>query len=236
MFISKSNREFLCFGCRKKSFLTLLLLLCGDIERCSGPPSITAFSKQRGIKLVHQNICGLPNKISQLETFVSDTMSKIDIISLSETHINGPTDNDELYKLPGYTFIKNNRKIGLGGGVGIFLKNGLNYKLRDDLQNTHIESIWLEIFVFKAKSILFGCYYRPPESSKYFSDDLDQLILEQLETVNHLNKKVIINYLSNATNLNVKRAFNNLELTQIIKTTTRITEDSSTSIDLIFTN
>ena len=101
LFIFKSNRKFLCFGCRKKSFLTLLLLLCCHIERCPGPPSITAFSKQRGIKSVHQNICGLLNKIPQLETFVSDTMSKIDIISLSETHINRPTDNDELYKLPG---------------------------------------------------------------------------------------------------------------------------------------
>ena len=45
-----------------------------------------------------------------------------------------------------------------------------------------------------------------------------------------------INYLSNATNLNVKRAFNNLGLTQIIKTATRTTEDSSTSIDLISAN
>ena len=123
-------------------------------------------------------------------------------------------------------------------GLESFLKNGLNYKLRDDLQNSHIESVWLEIFVFKTKSILFGCYYRPPESSKYFSDDLDQLITEQLETVNFLNKGVIImgdfdiNYLSNAANINVKKAFNNLGLTQISKTATRITEDSSTSIDL----
>ena len=31
LFIFKSNREFLCFGCRLESFLTLLLLLCGDI-------------------------------------------------------------------------------------------------------------------------------------------------------------------------------------------------------------
>ena len=186
LFIFKLNREFLCFGCRKKS---RTLLLCGDIERCPGPPSITVFSKQRGIKFVYQNICGLLNKVPQLETFVSDTLSKIDVISLSETHINGPTDNDELYKLPGYAFIKNNRKNDLGGGVGIFLKNGVNYKLRDDLQNSHIASIWLEIFVFNTKSILSGCYYRPPESSKYFSNDLDQLILEQIETVNRLNKK-----------------------------------------------
>ena len=175
-------------------------------ERCPGPPSITAFSKERGIKFVHQKICALLNKILQLETFVSDTMPKIDIISLSETYINGPTDNDEFYKLPGYTFIKNNRKNGLGGGVDIFWKNGLNYKLPDDLQNPHIESIWVEIFVFKTKSILFSCYCRPPKRSKYFSNHLDQLILEQLETVNRLNKEVIImgdfniNYLSNATN------------------------------------
>ena len=71
---------------------------------------------------------------------------------------------------------------------------------------------------------------------------MDQLILEQLETVNRLNKEVIImgdfniNYLSNATNLNIKRSFNNLGLTQIIKTATRINEGSSTSVDVIFTN
>ena len=44
-----------------------------------------------------------------------------------------------------------------------------------------------------------------------------------------------INYLSNATTQNVKRTFNILALTQIIKTETRINEDSSTRIDLIFT-
>ena len=75
-----------------KSFLTLLLLLCDDTEQCLGPPSITDFSKQRGIKFVHQDICGLLNDIPQLETFVSDTLAKIDIISLCETHINGPTN------------------------------------------------------------------------------------------------------------------------------------------------
>ena len=117
--------------------------------------------------------------------------------------------------------LRTTEKMALVVEVGIFLKNGLNYKLRDDPQNSHIESIWLEIFVFKTKSLLFGCYYRPSESSRYFSNDLDQLLLEQPETVNRLNKEVIImgdfniNYLSNATNPNLKRAFNNLGLTQL---------------------
>ena len=75
LFLFKSSREFLCFGCRKQSSLIFLLLLCGDIEPCPGPSSVTVFLKQRGIKFVHQNICGLLNKIPQLETFVSDTFS-----------------------------------------------------------------------------------------------------------------------------------------------------------------
>ena len=42
LFVFKLNREFLCFGCRKNSFLTLLHLWCGDIERYPGQPSIRA--------------------------------------------------------------------------------------------------------------------------------------------------------------------------------------------------
>ena len=105
---------------KKKSFLTLLLKLCGDIERYPGPRSITIFSKQRGIVFLHQNICGLLNKIPQLETCVSDTLLKIDIISFSETHISGATGNDKLCKLPGYTFLRATEKKALVVGLVSF--------------------------------------------------------------------------------------------------------------------
>lgn len=59
----------------------------------------------------------------------------------------------------GYTFLKSNWKTGPSGGVGLYLKNGLQYRRREDLENSLIESIWIEVFVFKTKSILFGCYY-----------------------------------------------------------------------------
>ena len=35
-------------------------------------------------------------------------------------------------------------KNDLGGADGIFLKNGLNYKLWDDLQNSHIDKLFLK--------------------------------------------------------------------------------------------
>ena len=52
--------------------------------------------------------------------------------------------------------LRTTEKNDLGGGIGIFLKNGLNCKLRDDLQNSHIESIRLEILeILKKNEINF---------------------------------------------------------------------------------
>lgn len=71
---------------QRKSFLVILILICGDIEHCSGPTDVNCFCKQKGIKFVHQNIRGLVYNLPHLETFISNTHSKVDVISLSETH------------------------------------------------------------------------------------------------------------------------------------------------------
>ena len=209
LFVCKPKRNvYMLFDQRRKSLCLILLLLCGDIEQCPGPSNIDNFCNQKGLKFVHQNICGLYNKIPQLEVFLSDTGGKIDILSLSKPHICNDistTAMDDIYSLPGYIFVKNNREDGQGGGVGICIKNGLNFKLQDDKQIRYLESIWIEIFVFKSKSILFGCFYRPPESSKYFNNGYDDLIEQQLQKINTCNKEVIImgdfnvNYQNNNT-------------------------------------
>ena len=45
------------------SYITILLLLCGDIETCPGPeryiPELNDVLKGKGIKLFHQNVRGL---------------------------------------------------------------------------------------------------------------------------------------------------------------------------------
>ena len=114
------------------------------------------FIKKKGIKFVHQNIRVLLNNKPHLETFIAKTHGKIDFISLSETHRNSDdgSDNDDLYKIPGYKFIHNDPKIGKGGGVGIFVKEGVDFKRRKDLEISHIESLWIEICIYKTKSIL----------------------------------------------------------------------------------
>lgn len=131
LFIFKTNRVFVLVK-EKKKILTLLSLLCVDIERCPGQPSITAFSKQGGM-FVHQTICGLLNEIPQLETFFSDTLSKIEIISLSEMAPMAPQIMTNSINYQAIHLLRKTEKNGLSDGVGIFLKNRLNYKLWDDL-------------------------------------------------------------------------------------------------------
>ena len=52
------------------------------------------------------------------------------VIGLTETWLK---QNDPLYNLQSYIFIGNSRKERTGGGVGIFFKEEINMKHRDDL-------------------------------------------------------------------------------------------------------
>ena len=49
------------------------------------------------------------------------------------------------------------------GGPLLYIKNGINYKLRPDLNITkdkELESIFIEILTKNSKNILVGCIYR----------------------------------------------------------------------------
>ena len=47
-----------CFKSTKPSYVCLLLLMCGDIEQCPGPPfpELSNLSRNKGIKMLHQKI------------------------------------------------------------------------------------------------------------------------------------------------------------------------------------
>ena len=210
----------------------------------SGTPqnTLSDFCKSRGFKIVHQNVRGMLSNYHLLESFVKKTESKIDVICISETYIQDGDicDNSNLYSLPGYVFLQQNRNVDTGGGVGIFLKHEIKFKHRYDLAN-HLESLWIEICLKNSKSVLIGCYYRPPEGSKYLINNFSEVFEEQLTNVVKTNKEIIIlgdfNIDYNKTdNRDFKSLLNIFELKQVITKPTRTTETSSTLIDLIIKN
>ena len=181
-----------------KSFIFLLLLICGDIELCPVPhvkENLTDISKLRGIKLVHQSMRGLLSKKDILETFFTNEKF---IITLPEKHI--ASVNFELFQVPGFKLVLKNRIAGEVGGVAMYLYDDLKWKRRTDLETDEIECIWVEVFghlwksldIFKSKSFLVGCIYRPPGSSSYLRKDFNKNLKEVLvKVVSPRNQRII---------------------------------------------
>ena len=53
-----------------------------------------------------------------------------------------------------------------GGGVCIYLRNNINYHIRDDLNDNQLESLIIEIARSHWRPFLVSTWYRPPSSSQ----------------------------------------------------------------------
>ena len=68
--------------------------------------------------------------------------------------------------------ITDNRISSIGGGVALFLKEDVDYCLREDLRIDGIENIWVE-----TQNLIIGVIYNPPNrSQRQFLDEFEQLL------------------------------------------------------------
>ena len=217
-----------------KNIVLMLILLCGDVETCPGPWSYN----QNDFTIGHQNIRGLWGKKDLLSEFLHD--KNIKIFGVTESLLKSSIPS-VMCKIRGYSFQRRDRGKN-GGGVGVYIKDGIDYLRRPDLEHLETECIWLEILQKKSKSFLIGILYRPPDSSKHLHKNFLQTLSNVLSTISNSNKEIIIigdinaNYLNNKDHKPLKELFQINGFHQTIKGATRITKDSETLIDVIFTN
>ena len=137
------------------------------------------------------------------------------------------------YNIP----IRKYREINNGGGLIIYVKNNIFFKRRDDLETNSIENIWIEVQSLRNKFLL-GLFYRPPNATTEYWDAFEDII----EKASEENLDIIItgdfNYdvLKANTNSQFFRILSKFNLQNIITDPTRVTNTSSTCIDLIITN
>ena len=222
--------------------LALMLIFCVPEQTLSTADAklVDEFFKTKGLKLLHQNVRGFLSNFHSIENFMY-SYKDIDIFGVTETHISQYC-TESLFEIPDYQFISRHRSKGQGGGVGVYVKNGLEWKRRTEWESDSTECIWLEIFIKNTKSLLIACYYRPPNSSKHLSKNFNNAFNESLIAAQKEQKEIIIlgdfnaNYLNSQDNKELKAIINLNGLEQIISEPTRITETSSTLIDIILTN
>ena len=147
--------------------------------------------------------------------------------------------------IPGYKFIHNHRIDADGVGVGLYLAENFEFKIRPDVvfQNSQCtESLFAEIIRPKQKNLIIGVLYRPPNQNLQDSiDGLDSFLVR----ISKVNKAC---YLMADWNLNLMKHHKHDKTSEfldimfshaffpLISRPTRITSNTASLIDNIFTN
>ena len=74
----------------------------------------------------HVNAQSLPSSIDDIRYYLHDTV--FHAMAISETWLREEIPGS-LVAVPGYVLIRNDRGRGGGGGVGLYLKSGLRYRV-----------------------------------------------------------------------------------------------------------
>ena len=92
------------------------------------------------LDILHLNTRSIRNKLE----YLSNLVESFHIACFSETHLDRDVDSNNLI-LTGFDEPIRNDRNSNGGGVMIYMSSQLKYSRRQDLENPHIETIWLEI-------------------------------------------------------------------------------------------
>ena len=71
--------------------------------------------------------------------------------------------------------VERNDRIRYGGGVAMYIHNSVNYRLREDLSNSDIELISIQVKVCNYKPFIVTSIYRQPGIPVDYFNELDRL-------------------------------------------------------------
>ena len=132
-------------------------------------------------------------------------------------------------------------KTGPCRGTAVYIRDDIQWQRRNDLEVNGIEYLWIELLIKRSRSILLGIIYRPPDTSKYLDKDFEAKCEDMLNMVLSEDKEVIMtgdlncNYKKKADNKTLKEIIKRNGFEQVIKELTRVTQDTSTLIDVVLT-
>ncbi|MEW8548505.1 MAG: endonuclease/exonuclease/phosphatase family protein, partial [Candidatus Thiodiazotropha sp.] len=190
----------------------------------------------KGLRIGHINIQGLSNKIDQLKLLLQSEKNLIHIFGVSETKLNN-IHPDLPFHINGFQKpFRRDRKENAGGGILVYVKDGVCCKQRSDLEHVGLECIWLEVQPVHSKSFFVGQLYRPPNSTiqwnEIFEESLENVLKEEKEIylLGDFNRDLLNNQINRAWTDYIEP----FGITQLVSEATRVTPDSSTLIDHVY--
>ena len=189
--------------------------------------------------MCHLNIRSISKNLSSFENYLETIQYNFTMIGLTETWLNDT--NYDLYGLQGYNFVEQHRS-SLCGGVALCVMKHLNYLERPDLPlyDNDIASVFIE--VNKDKLHLHWRLYRPPGNDiRKFNEKLVSILqkITRENKISYILGDFNINLLNNDYHQPTGYFFylmSNNSFLPLITRPTRVTANSATLIDNMFTN
>ena len=205
----------------------ILLMICMDIHQNPGPNNTNTIHT---LDILHLNTRSNRNKMNS----ISDLSESYQILCFSETQLDDTIDSS-LLLIEGFDNPLRKDRTRNGGGVMVYISSILNYKIRPDLENQRLETIWFEIKL-KSQIILFCCYYRSDfnSSQSTFIMELQPSIEKALDYTPNviLLGDINVDFL-NLSNYEILDCLTLFNLSNVINEPTRVSGNSSTLIDTI---
>ena len=230
------------------AWLLLLLFRAGDIQPNPGPQSVasssgSSFSSNlstdvfshlnlsNNLSFVQYNVQSVLNKLDVLQA----ELFEIDILSFTETWLSPDIATEDLMLRSYNTPERKDRPGDPHGGVMIYVKEGIHYKRRHDLELRGIESIWIEL-VHNHKSILYGLFYRPPNANAQYFLNIEDSVALAIDT--GISDVIVtgdfnFNFFNSQSRRKIDSLCTQFSLYQSISQPTHYTEHSSSLIDVI---
>ena len=191
---------------------------------------------KNGLVIGHLNIQGLNSKHDELQILLQS--NNIDIFGITETKLSD-INLTETFCMNGFhSPFRRDRDENRGGGILVYVREGINCVRRKDLESSELESIWVEIKQPNSKSFLLCVVYRHLEARVCWKDAFEN----NVEEAQSDDKEVIFigDFNRDLKNDKIQREWINytssLGLTQMINTPTREFNDTYTIIDHIYSD
>ena len=228
------------------TWIVLLLQQSGDIHPNPGPSSVSSDSSSTTASLL--NSIDLSNHLSFVHYNVQSVLPKLDvlfaelrdldILAFSETWLDDTVPNNDLHLQHYHPPERKDRIDRNGGGVMIYVNENLHYIRRRDLEPRGIECVWIEL-TLRQKRILFGLFYRAPESKVAYFNSIEDSIHLAVDTGIHdilITGDFNFNMLSLQSSSKITSLCEQFDLKQTIDEPTHFTEYSSTLLDIVLTS
>lgn len=201
------------------------------------------FSNENGIAILHLNCRSIDTCFDEIVCLVDDMKVTPDIITISESWLND-SSTVENYSLENYQVFITNRVNKRAGGVMIYCHVKFNGKLLVNAccaVNNLFECVTVELIVKTGKNIIVMCVYRKPGGNIVeFSSCLKDLLSgintrKNLFICGDFNIDLLVCEVHNDSKgfLDMMYSFG---LYPLINKPTRVTADTATLIDNIYTN